>query len=201
MGIAGADEREVKLAVPEGFVMPPLDFLEGVSVTDRGERTLDAMYWDTDDLDLARAGVGVRRRNGVWTFKGRSRREGDAVVREELEVEGGDEFPPQIAQRLTQWVDLRRLRPIAQVRTLRHQFDVAAGAGCAEVVHDRVSVRDGDQVVSRFDEVEVEFPAPSAALADRIVGLLLERGATVDPTAKYLRALRALGHDPPEVSD
>jgi inorganic triphosphatase YgiF len=197
----GVEEREIKMAVPDGFVMPALSQLAGVTVVDRGDTLLHAVYWDTGDLGLARAGVGVRHRNGVWAFKGRSRRDGNALVREELELSGeADRLPEPISQRLAEWVVVSEVRPVAELRTVRHTFDVSATSQSAEVVHDRVSVRDGTAERARFKEVEVEYESASAALTDRIVALLASHGATVDTTPKYLRALRLLGYDPPEVS-
>lgn len=194
----GSEEREVKLAVPAGFVLPSLDELGDVTTHDHGENHLRAVYWETDDLVLARAGVGVRHRNGVWTFKGRSRLEGEAVVREEVELEGpAGSIPAALRRRLATWVDVGALRPIAQLRTVRRQIDVSCATLSAELVHDRVSVRDGAREVAFFEEVEVEFAAESLPLADRIVRLLIDHGAAVDPTAKLVRALRALGHEPP----
>ncbi len=197
----GAEEREVKLAVAKEWVLPALSGLEGVSTMDRGDEPLRAVYWDTDDLRLARAGVGIRHRNGVWTFKGRSRREGNAVVRDELEVPGHpDTFPPLVRARVEQWVDPAAIHPVAELDTLRHTVDASAGEQRAEVVHDRVRVVDGEREAGRFAEVEVEFEPRSQGLADRVVGVLIEHGAVVDATPKYVRALRALGHQPPQAS-
>ncbi len=196
-----AEEREVKLEVTEGFELPSMAALEGVSVIDQGDDHLHAVYWDSDDLGLAHSGVGVRHRNGVWTYKGRSRREGDAVVREELEIEaGGERIPEAMRARVEQWLDPAVLHPVAELDTVRHQVDLADASSSVELVHDRVTVLDGARTVSRFAEVEVEHAADGQALADRVVALLLARGAVVDTTPKYLRALRALGYDPPEVS-
>jgi hypothetical protein len=100
--------------------------------------------------------------------------------------------------RLAQWVDPHSVHPVAQLDTLRRTIDIADGSARAELVHDRVSVVDGTSVVARFDEVEVEFAADSSALADRVVNLLKARGAVVDARPKYIRALRFLGHDPPD---
>src|SRR5436305_14046530 len=66
-------EREVKLAAWGGFAVPALDdvFAE-VSVTPLKTKKLDATYYDTRDLRLARAGVSLRHRVGddpPWTVK------------------------------------------------------------------------------------------------------------------------------------
>ena len=197
----GVEEREVKLAVTDDFVLPPLSDLDGRVAVDAGEQLLRSVYWDTDDLQLARAGVGVRHRNGIWAFKGRSRREGDAVVREELEVAGdADSVPSQVRARLEKWVDPHSVHPVALLDTLRRTVDITDGSARAELVHDRVSVVDGKRVVARFDEVEVEFNAASSALAERVVNLLKAHGAVVDTRPKYMRALGFLGHDPPDLT-
>jgi inorganic triphosphatase YgiF len=197
----GIEEREVKLAVAADFVLPSLSGLDGVTAVDAGEELQRAVYWDTDDLALAHAGVGVRHRNGIWTFKGLSRRDGDAVVREELEVAApAHTITPVVSSRLERWVDTSSLHPVASLDTLRHRMDVTDGSLRAELVHDRVSVLDGSRVVARFAEVEVEYTAEGRTLADRLVRLMVASGAVVDATPKYLRALRALGHEPPDMS-
>jgi inorganic triphosphatase YgiF len=194
----GVEEREVKLAVPDGWQLPSLTQLDGMTATDRGDERLQAVYWDTDDLGLARAGVGLRHRNGTWGFKGTSRREGDALVREEVEVVAGiDKIPPVIRERVESFVELPALHPIAELDTMRHTIDVRDARSQVELVHDRVSVIDGNRVVARFAEVEVEFAVAAQQLADRLVQMLVDSGAVVDTIPKYVRALRALGHDAP----
>jgi len=196
----GVEEREVKLAVPDGWQLPSLTQLDGVTATDRGDERLQAVYWDTDDLGLARAGVGLRHRNGTWGFKGASRREGDALVREELEVVAGiDNIPPVVRARLETFVEITALHPIAELDTMRHTIDVRDARSLVELVHDLVTVIDGDRVVARFAEVEVEFAVAAQQLADRLVRVLVDGGAVVDTIPKYVRALRALGRDAPGV--
>lgn len=199
---AAPEEREVKLAVDADFALPALDGLTGVVLEELGERELRAVYWDSDDLALARAGVGLRHRNGTWTYKGRTRHEGNSVVREEREVDApGTGIPAELCAAAGRWVDVATLRSVVTVVTRRRTVLVHRRAACVEVVHDRVSVHSGDRVVDRFTGVEVEYRPSAAGLADDVVALLLEHGAVVDGTAKYVRALRALGHDVAEVSD
>lgn len=199
-GGEAAEEREVKLRVADDFVLP-LSQLDPLIAVDHGEGRLRSVYWDTDDLALARSGVGVRHRNGIWTFKGRSRRDGHAVVREELEVAGpGESIPPVVRSRLGSLVDPSTLHAAATLDNVRHRLDVTDGTDSVELVHDRVSVLDGERVVARFTEVEVEFSPKAQSIADRLVDLLLSHGAVVDTTPKYARALRALGHEPPATS-
>jgi inorganic triphosphatase YgiF len=196
---SAAEEREVKLAVANDWVFPALSDLESVSIVDRGDERLRAVYWDTDGLGLAHAGVGMRHRNGTWTYKGKSSRQGDALVRDEVEVQGApDTVPAAVRACIEAWVDPDAVHPVAELDTLRHTVDASAGEQSAEVVHDRVRILDAGREVERFAEVEVEFDPHSQVLADRLVRLLVEHGATLDATPKYLRALRALGHRPPQ---
>ena len=195
-----AEEREVKLAVPDGWQLPSLTQLDGVTTADRGDERLHAVYWDTDDLGLARAGVGLRHRNGTWGFKGTSRREGDALVREEVEVVAGiDNIPNLVRERCQLFVEIPALHPVAELDTMRHTIDVRDARSQVELVHDRVTIIDGNRVVARFAEVEVEFAVAAQQLADRLVHMLVDGGAVVDTIPKYVRALRALGHDAPGV--
>jgi len=195
-----AEEREVKLAVPDGWQLPSLTQLDGVTTADRGDERLHAVYWDTDDLGLARAGVGLRHRNGTWGFKGTSRREGDALVREEVEVVAGiDNIPNLVRERCQLFVEIPALHPVAELDTMRHTVDIRDAESRVELVHDRVTIIDGNRVVARFAEVEVEFAVAAQQLADRLVHMLVDGGAVVDTIPKYVRALRALGHDAPGV--
>ena len=202
-GAAGAvEEREVKLAVREGWQLPSLSTLDGVTATDRGEQRLRAVYLDSDGLGLVRAGVGLRHRNGTWGFKGRSRRAGDALVREEIEVVADiGTIPGVIRERLEMLVDVATLHPVAELDTLRHTIDVSDAGAHVEMVHDRVIVLDGTRTVMHFAEVEVEFALAAQLLADRLVRLLIDAGAVVDTIPKYVRALRALGHRVSDASD
>ena len=195
------EEREVKLRVGDDFAMPGLEDLGGASVADEGERLLVAVYWDTDALDLARAGVGVRHRNGTWTYKGRSRRDGHAVVREEREVEGcdGERLPDELRAVVAESADLALLHPVATVQTRRRTLRISRRNESIELVTDHVTVRDGERSAAMFSEVEVEYDRGSENLAGAVVARLIDGGAVVDGTAKYVRALRALGHHPPDV--
>jgi inorganic triphosphatase YgiF len=58
-------EVERKYALPEGTALPPLDGLPGVTaVSDPETFTLEAIYYDTSGLGLARHRTTLRRRTG-----------------------------------------------------------------------------------------------------------------------------------------
>jgi len=67
-------ERELKLLAPEQFELPPMDdVLPGVACGQPRRFELDATYYDTKDLALARSGVTLRYRTeqsgSPWTVK------------------------------------------------------------------------------------------------------------------------------------
>jgi inorganic triphosphatase YgiF len=201
------EEREIKIPVPTDFVLPGLDgVVEGTHAVDRGTVELSATYWDTDDLTLLHANLGLRHRSapgepGKWTLKAGSRMVGDAVSREETDFRGPPARPPRAA------IDVIRpvvgevaLHPIAQLVTDRHTVDLVAGeTRRAEVADDRVSVRSGNRTVETFREVEVELFDADDTLIDAVMARLRAAGVGApDSTPKYVRALRALGHDIPD---
>jgi inorganic triphosphatase YgiF len=201
------EEREIKIPVDADFVLPDLDdVVEGTHAVDRGTVELSATYWDTDALTLLHANLGLRHRRaqgepGKWTLKAGNRMVGQAVSREETDFPGPPDQPPQAALELIRpEVGEVALHPIARLVTDRHTVDLMAGAARrAEVADDRVSVRSGDRTTSTFREVEVELFDADAALIDAVMTRLRAAGVgEPDSTPKYVRALRALGHEVPD---
>jgi len=199
-----AEEREIKIPVDADFVLPDLDgVVEGVRAVDRGTVELSATYWDTDTLTLLHSHLGLRHRRakgetGRWTLKAGNGSVGLAVSREETDFMGPPQQPPQAALEVIRAeVGEVALRPIASLVTVRHTVDLVAGdIRRAEVADDHVAVRSGERTVSEFREVEVELFDAEAALIDAVMARLHAAGAG-DPesTPKYVRALRALGHE------
>ena len=203
------EEREIKIPVGMDFVLPDLDgVLEGIRAVDRGRVELSATYWDTDELTLLHAKLGLRYRSapgeqGKWTLKAGDSMVGDAVSREETDFPGSPVQPPDAAvEVIRKAVGDVALHPVAQLVTDRHSVDLVAGdTRRAEVADDRVSVRSGDVTVDAFGEVEVELFDAEAALIDAVMARLRAAGVgEPHSTPKYVRALRALGHEIPERS-
>ena len=198
------EEREIKLDVPDDFVLPGLDGTAGLHAGDPRVHVLDATYWDTDALDLMRGGFGLRHRTsdaaaGLWTLKAGSHREDDAMVREEVELPGDAGSPPsQLLDAVVAVAQPDALHPVARLRTMRRIVDLdAAGIPWAEVADDDVTVLDGDRIVHRFREVEIELHASGdAARVEAVLTRLRGAGAGAPTSSsKYVRALRALGYD------
>ena len=198
-----AREVEVKLGVPDGFVLPHLVEVGGVeSVAVRSLR-LRASYWDTADHRLAQAGMTLRHRTGEgrprWTLKTASASH-EALAREEISVvAAGTRVPEALVELLTARLRGAPLLALAQVRTLRTTSLLfnASGDEVAEVVDDVVTVLRKGVELDGWHELEVELRASGKAFR-KVVEALREAGAgDVDQTPKGIRALGALG--PPDL--
>ena len=202
-------ERELKLSVGDTFVMPTLSDADvGVSaVRDLPELELGSVYHDTVDLRLARSGVTLRYRIGDdegphWSLKlpviGH-----DLTEREELSFEGGPADIPRAARDLVAaWTRRGHLAPAAALSTRRRRWMLTAedGAELAELVHDDVSVLDGERVVGRFRELELESRGPELESLRPVVLLLQRAGATpAEPVPKAVRALGPRAAAPPDI--
>ncbi|GAC1597591.1 MAG: CYTH and CHAD domain-containing protein [Acidimicrobiales bacterium] len=224
MGVAGAIEREVKLAGWPGLVIPDLSqALPGVSVTVLGSVRLDATYFDTADLRLARSGASLRYRSEMaqdadaraaepeppWTVKLADGTEGPGLARRELTFDGRERRIPSEASSVV--LGITRGAPLVAVARLRTErarlrlFD-AEGAILAELDDDEVSVLVNGpsgrrRMASRFRELEVELgDGADPAILDTIVGVLRSVGAgPPDPTPKVMRALGPQAYDAPDV--
>jgi CHAD domain-containing protein len=190
-------EREVKLAAWGGFTLPVLDDLgDGITVAALKTKKLDATYYDTRDLRLARAGVSLRHRLGdepPWTVKLPDGEGGPIMSRREIPFEGPAGTIPSGAEGLVRaHTRGEPLIPAARLKTERTRLGVTVdGAQVAEIADDEVSVYHGRRLASRFREVEVEVEddAPADLLA-AVVARLRDAGAgEPDNTPKVVRAL------------
>jgi len=199
-------EREVKLLAPAAFELPPLDDPDADVFTGRTERLeLDATYFDTPDLRLARCGATVRHRNDEgWVVKLPKPADGSVLTRDEHHLDGKPGAPPDEVADLV--CALRRgaeLEPVARLRTSRATTALhdAVGEHVADVVDDEVEVVDGPPDASAFREIEVEL-AERATKAQRrwLVDRLRRAGAgEPDPTPKLVRALGRRASAAPDV--
>ena len=178
-------EREIKLSVPRGFLLPSFD----------GEplpaKTFTSTYYDTDTYRLAQARITLRYRaasgKGVWQLK----LPRDAA-RLELEFTGGRTQPPEpIAKLLLAHLRKQPIKPIARLRTRRTGIRVGKPQHpLADVVVDSVAVLDGQRVVRRLHEVEVELLGGNETALRRIEKTLREAGAQDgDSRPKVFQAL------------
>lgn len=202
-------EREVKLGVWPGFELPDLaGAVVGITCEARPEKRLDATYFDTPDLRLARGGITLRHRTGdepAWTLKlPKASTIKGGLAREELSFTGDQRgVPRDAAAVVTGWVRTSSLGPVARLQTVRRPYDLVDedGERVAEIADDEVSVLEARRVSLRFREVEVELAqgAPRGLL-DEVLTRLRSAGAGLpDPTPKVMRALGPRAQEPPDV--
>lgn len=202
-------EIETTFDVPPSYAVPELAGVDGVASVDAPvEHRLEAQYFDTPDLRLARARITLRRRTGGpddgWHVKlpvsGDARRElhqplGRAVRR-----------PPKAVVAPVAGV-LRGVAPVpvVQLRT-RRVVTVLRGADgrpLAEVADDavsatRVSGPGAPAEVRSWREIEVELLEGDRDLLAGVGEQLVAAGA--ERTARASKLARALGLEPGESS-
>ena len=210
------DEVETAFEVAPDTPLPSLAALPGVARVDRREpQRLVATYWDSPRLDLARAGVSLRRRTGGhddgWHLKVPLAGEGsDGRRRTEHRADGAPATPPDELVALVR----SRLRdadpvPVVELVTTRTATLLLGDDGTvlAEVADDVVEARaprtpgpdaPGDSGTSaaadaggltRWREWEVELVAGDDALLAAAAAALAEAGGAPRAASKLQRSL------------
>ncbi len=189
MVIAAHTETERKYDADASATLPALRTIPGVSeVAGPRDERLEAIYFDTADLRLARYGATLRRRTGGgdagWHLKVPAGRDSRTELRLPLDdrPEGATNAPPDELADLTFGMTLgAEIRPVARIRTERQVWELlgADGTPIAEVTDDTVDARLlGDPATTdRWREVEVELAgAGTPAVLDRTEKLLRKAG-------------------------
>ncbi|WP_262287061.1 CYTH and CHAD domain-containing protein [Micromonospora sp. MA102] len=189
-------ERERKYSGDEGFRLPDLTGCGGVATTsDATALDLDAVYWDTADLRLARSGYALRRRTGGHDAGWHLKVGAVGGARTEHQFPAGPEDagpPPELVALFRGASRGRPVAPAARVVTLRRERRLldAAGRPLAEVAEDDVHAEDlvsGER--QAWHELEVELVEGDEALLDAIDDRLCAAGARTVPVSKSHRAL------------
>ncbi|MGH3982237.1 MAG: CHAD domain-containing protein [Pseudonocardiaceae bacterium] len=190
-------ETERKYEGIEG--LDPAGLLGFDTATGPDEQDLEAVYFDTADLRLVRAGVTLRRREGGsdegWHLKFPAGKDS----RDELRLPLGRSArrPPAELVALTRvYTRGGVLAPVAELNTRRRRWVLAdsRGRSLAELVDDHVRARTmGEQTTTvSWREVEVELGEHGQrALLDRIERRLLKAGAQRAGSASKLGRLLA----------
>jgi CHAD domain-containing protein len=123
--------------------LPDADRLFDLAVGSSDEAELDATYFDTDDLRLARSGVTLRRRAGGDDAGWHLKLPVDADTRDELQLPLGRSTaqPPARLVSLTRvYTRGRRLEPVAKLVTKRRRWTLTGTDGheLAELADDQV---------------------------------------------------------------
>ncbi|MGW3312759.1 CYTH and CHAD domain-containing protein [Streptomyces sp. NPDC001073] len=177
------------------------------SVVDQGTEDLDAVYYDTDDLRLARASATLRRRTGGsdagWHLK--LPLSGDS--REEVRAPLSEELPDTLRELTLSRTRGAELRPVVRIRSDRgvRQLVASDGTALAELSVDAVRAESllGAGTRAAWTEMEVEL-APDAApgLLDAVEKTLGSHGiGRAHSPSKLARALEETGIGAPRVPD
>jgi CHAD domain-containing protein len=155
-------EIEWKYEAGPGAGLPDLTGL--AQVADRSEpreQVLTAVYLDTDDLTLARAGITLRSRAGGGDAGWHLKLPEGPGTRTELQLPPGRDLPDEMRALLTARLRGRPLHPVARITTKRRSqlLRDGTGAALAEVVADDVVAETFGRStkLSRWNEVEVEL--------------------------------------------
>jgi len=191
-------ETEQKYDADADFVLPELG---GRRPAEPKRIYLSATYFDTDELDLIRHQITLRRRVGGddegWHLKLPVRKDTRQERYAPLDEGATGSVPTRLAAQVEDITAGHTLRPIALLDTERTVVTVAGPAGDAlvEVADDRVTAirfdeTDGEPMTWREIEVEVKSP-DSADLLETIGKALREAGAR--PSASGSKLARVLG--------
>jgi CHAD domain-containing protein len=195
------DEVERKYDVDPTMVLPNLAEAEGVgSVRPPEEFRLDAVYFDTAGLDLARRGVTLRRRSGGADAGWHLKLPVSGDTRTELQVPLGqaeETVPASLLTHVRAIVRDRLLGAVASVSTTRREYVLCGpdGAVLARVCDDRVRAQrlDDRSPEQSWREWEVELDGASPTLLDAVEAHLVAAGASpARVSSKFARTVGEL---------
>ncbi len=200
MSVEAHVETEQKFEIGSAADVPSLLELSGVATVDAAvAQDLEAVYYDTAELDLAGAGITLRRRTGGADAGWHLKLPFGGHEREELRLPLGSvpEIPDALLERTRVVRRDEPAFPVATISTKRevHRLRDARGRVLAELADDRVlGVRVPSGVHQTWREWEVELVEGTSALLERTGELLLTAGAA--PAVASSKLARVLGNDP-----
>ena len=170
------------------------------SVLQPDEQVLDAVYYDTTDLRLIRAGITLRRRTGGedagWHLKLPAGTDTRDEIRLPLAAPGlpaGSAVPQELTDLVRAYARGTALAPVVHLRTSRRVVRLLDGARrvLAEVAADHVSAEPADgSAAASWDEIEAELVTGGPGLLEAIDLQLRRAGAR--PAATRTKLQRAL---------
>jgi inorganic triphosphatase YgiF len=198
-------ETEQKYDAAADFILPDLSGLDGrAKATGRHRYYLSATYFDTEDLDLIKNRITLRRRVGGpdegWHLKLPVRKDTRQEVRTPLSASEAGTVPAQLAAQVEDITAGRPLHPIAILDTERTVVTLTGQAGepLAEVADDLVTASRLDEpgaepMTWREIEVEAAEGADVAGLLEAAGQALREAGARRSASASKLGRLLGTG--------
>ncbi|MFF1817371.1 CHAD domain-containing protein [Kribbella sp. NPDC058245] len=190
-------EIETKYDVDESTHLPALHELPGVaSVAQPVELGLEAVYYDTPELDLAANKVTLRRRTGGEDDGWHVKFPKSSGARLEVQHPLGRSVrsvPIAVVRTVRVHVRDNTLVPVVTLQTRRvvHRLLDANGDVLAELADDHVTATTGDGEPGSWREWEVELVGGDRDLLEAADGVLRSAGAK--PAAGPSKLARALG--------
>jgi CHAD domain-containing protein len=194
-------EVERKYDVDRATILPTLAGVDGIArVGQPVEHLLEAVYYDTAGLDLARSRITLRRRTGGadagWHLKLPGADDLRTEVRLPLDApDAPTAVPEALLEPVRTVVRDRPLGPVAVLRSRRREQDLLDDRGrvVAHLCDDEVEAESpaGPRGTERWREWEVELTGDDTGLLDTVEERLLEAGAA--PAGHSSKLRRALG--------
>lgn len=178
--------------------LPAFEDITGVEqVADPADHQLEAVYFDTEGLVLAKHRITLRRRSGGidsgWHLKLPADRDNRVEIQAPL---GQPEIvPEELAERLIVFTRGEELRPVARIHTRRtlHRLHGSDDVTLADFVDDHVTAETlhPRQLERRWREWEIELVHGDESLFESAESVLSEAGAT--PSGHASKLARAFG--------
>ena len=194
-------EVERKYDVDRATILPTLAGVDGIArVGQPVEHLLEAVYYDTAGLDLARRRITLRRRTGGADAGWHLKLPGGEDLRTEvrLPLDAADDpaaVPEALLEPVRTVVRDRPLAPVAVLRSRRREQDLLddRGSVVAHLCDDEVEAESpaGRGGIERWREWEVELTGDDTGLLDTVEERLVEAGAA--PAGHTSKLRRALG--------
>jgi CHAD domain-containing protein len=194
-------EIEHKYDIPTDFALPDLTRVAGVAtVGEPAELQLDATYYDTEELGLARNQITLRRRSGGhdagWHLKRKAADEQISGARTEAQAPLTKDVPEEFAAQLRTVSRGAPLEAVARIRTRRLERPLRDpdGAVLALLADDVVASESPGEpaIVQQWRELEVELVDGTPAMLDRVDEALRAAGAR--PAGSPSKLVRALAY-------
>jgi CHAD domain-containing protein len=192
-------EIEHKYDVPTDFALPDLTGVAGVAtVGEPAELQLDATYYDTRELGLARNQITLRRRSGGhdagWHLKRKANDEQVSGARTEAQAPLTKDVPEEFAAQLRTVSRGAPLEAVARIRTRRLERPLRDpdGTVLALLADDVVASESPGEpaIVQHWRELEVELVDGTPAVLDSVDEALRAAGARpAESPSKLARAL------------
>ena len=203
-----AVEREIKLTADVDLVLPDLaSVVDGLAVGPVSKLHLDAIYYDTPTLAMARWGVTLRSRTGEpgphWTLKVDSGEAGPGLSRHEyLFDEPLGPVPIAASQAVRALIRDQSLGPVVRLHTERAERTLELDGHPLIKLCDDIVTAEGSEHVNPFREIELELMSEhgGAKVAKAVRAVLCAAGChDWNPLPKAIRALGARALEPPDV--